>query len=76
MNDNQLWVIVWKCIAVTLCVLFLSVAGCNANRHYQARVLVESGKADGLGARCAIDGDGSYTCQQLAIRDMVNNRSK
>lgn len=72
MNDNEFWVKVWKVIAIILCVLIVSSAGCTANRHYQTRALIESGKADSLGARCAIDGDGSAACSNITMRDMVN----
>ena len=76
METNALYAIFWKCAASVLCVFFLSVSGCTANRHYQTRVLVESGKVDGLGAKCALDADASETCMNLAIRDMVTGVAK
>lgn len=71
MEDNKLTATIVKCVATTICIFFLSVSGCTANRHYQTRVLVESGKADGVQAKCALDSDASGTCLNAAIRDMV-----
>lgn len=60
-----------KCLTIVLCVLITATASCTANRQYQARILIESGKADGLQARCALDGDAQEACRAIAMRDMV-----
>ena len=75
MSENEMWTIIWKCVVTILCVLIVSAASCTANRHYQTRILVESGKVDGLGAKCALDSDSGAVCLNMAVRDMVNNRS-
>lgn len=73
MDDNSFFLGIIRTIAAVFCVGILTMGGCNMNRHYQSRVLVESGKTDALGARCAIDGDGTLACRDLAVRDMVKN---
>lgn len=75
MNDNELWAFIWKCAATVLCVLITVGGGCNMNRHYQTRLLIENAKIDGLSAQCAINSDSSESCRQVALRDMIN-RSK
>lgn len=57
MNDNEFWITVWKIIAITVCVITVSVGGCTANRQYQTRALIENAKVPPMQAKCAIEGE-------------------
>lgn len=55
MEDNKLFGLVWKLVALVLCTIIVSLASCSA---YQAKRVADAieGGSDPLDARCAIYG--------------------
>lgn len=66
MNDNEFWVVVWKCLATVVCIAILTIGGCTANKH---RIIGEAIRAgsDPLLVGCAID-DLSDVCKIVASK--------
>jgi hypothetical protein len=54
MEENQLFALVWKLVAVVLTVLILTLGSCTA---YQTHRITES--PDPIAAKCAIANDGN-----------------
>lgn len=64
MNEEEMWVKIWKWLAIIICTGIVSAAGCTANRHYQTRVLLENG-GNPIAVGCAMMGgmaDGNVAC--------------
>lgn len=57
MNENEFWSGVVKVLVIGFCVVVATFAGCNANRHYQTRALIENAKIDPIAAKCAIESE-------------------
>jgi len=53
MNDNELWIRVWKLIAVVVCVITVSIAGSCSYGKYTIKKMVESG-ASPMEAACSL----------------------
>lgn len=69
MSEGEEIVAAFKIVAVVVCVFIVSVTSCTANKTYQMRLLIESGKADPLTAQCAIEGSyNNPTCSILAAK--------
>jgi len=56
-DDIKLWLGFWKIVVIAASAVAISMASCTANRHYQTRVLLESGKVDPVSATCAMLSD-------------------
>ena len=54
-SDDQFWLRIWKLVAVVLCVLIASVAGCTAHNTHRI-ALLSAGGTDPILARCAVLG--------------------
>ena len=69
MNEANIAGTILKWAAVALAGLFLSTAGCVANKDYQTRKALEAG-VDPLLVGCSMGRDGGYnSCQIAAARD-------
>ena len=70
MNENQLWIALWKIVGAVAVVMTVSIGSCTANQHYQTRMLIENTGVDPIGAKCAIAGESSDApiCIQRAAR--------
>jgi hypothetical protein len=70
MNDNDFFLGIWRTAGAVLCVIAISIAGCNGNRQYQTRLLIENAKIDPIEAKCALESDtlGSTACILKAMK--------
>ena len=68
MDDNDLYALMWKLIALFSCVVVLTVGSCTVNQQYQVRALIETTGIDPISAGCAIYKmkNGSETCAMRA----------
>jgi hypothetical protein len=59
MNDNQkYWYSIWRLVAITVCILIVSISGCVANDRRVVTEMVKNG-ADPMAAYCSLGVNGS-----------------
>ena len=69
MDENSMWTVFWKLLAVVLCVLIVFASSCTSIRYYQIRMLTENTGVNPLDAACAIDSlDRSNMCAIRATK--------
>lgn len=68
MEDNDMFAVIWRCVAAVIIGITLASAGCTANTHYQITQALMHG-VDPLAVACAHGNDGSATdCAVLASK--------
>ena len=53
MESTNFWLAVWKIIAISVCVIIVSVGGCQSYQNHQIQLMVAGG-AEPMKAACAI----------------------
>ena len=61
MDENSMWTVFWKLLAVVLCVLIVSVSVTISIRQYQIRMLIENAKVNPIDAICAMGVDSRHS---------------
>lgn len=71
MSENDLFALFWKCVAAVLCVLIVTIGGCQAYEVEKVTEMVKAG-ADPIAAYCAT----GFNTHQAAICLAATQRIK
>jgi len=53
MEENKYWITIWKLVAGTICVIIVSIGGCQSYQNKQIASLIATG-IDPIKAACSI----------------------